>query len=231
MTEPEVVRYHSFVDDGARWAGFKFRDDDIVISTPAKCGTTWVQMICALLIFQSSRFERSLDLISPWLDMLTRPLDAVIADLDAQHHRRFIKTHTPLDGLPFNGRVTYICVGRDPRDVALSWDNHMSNVDMGVLLRERQAAVGLDDLAELNPEETEKFDAEIDRFWQWVDSPVPVSLAWTLQLLSSFWSVRDRPNVVMLHYGDLQADLEGQMRSLADRLGIAVASRQVARAR
>lgn len=35
-----------------------------------------------------------------------------------------IKTHTALDGLPWDDRVTYVCVGRDPRDVALSWDNH-----------------------------------------------------------------------------------------------------------
>ena len=81
-------------------------------------------MICALLIFQTPTFDRSLDLISPWLDMLTRPLDEVVADLDAQQHRRFIKSHTPLDGLPFDERVTYICVGRDPRDVAISWDHH-----------------------------------------------------------------------------------------------------------
>ena len=50
--------------------------------------------------------------------MLTRALDDVVADLDAQTHRRFIKTHTPLDGLPHDPRVTYIGVGRDPRDVA-----------------------------------------------------------------------------------------------------------------
>lgn len=81
-----------------------------------------------------------------------------------------------------------------------------------------------DDLAELPPPDdtVEELDAEIDRFWHWVDSPVPMSLASTLQLLSSFWPVRERPNVVMMHYGDLQADLEGQMRALADRLGIVV---------
>ena len=118
MPDRELVRYYTVVEDSARWNGFRFRDDDIVISTPPKCGTTWTQMMCALLIFQTPTFDRSLDLISPWLDMLTRPLDRVVADLDAETHRRFIKTHTPLDGLPFDEHVTYICVGRDPRDVA-----------------------------------------------------------------------------------------------------------------
>ena len=41
-----------------------------------------------------------MDLISPWLDMLTRDAASVFDDLAAQKHRRFIKTHTPLDGLP-----------------------------------------------------------------------------------------------------------------------------------
>src|ERR1051326_4513852 len=97
-----LVSYRTFIADNARWEGFQFRDGDIVIATPPKCGTTWTQMICALLIFRTPEFDRHMDLISPWLEMLTRPLDSVVADLEAQTHRRFIKSHTPLDGIPFH---------------------------------------------------------------------------------------------------------------------------------
>src|SRR5262245_17758689 len=100
-------------------------------------------MICALLVFQSPSFGEALDVISPWLDMLTRDRDSVLADLDAQQHRRFIKTHTPLDGLPWDPRVTYIEVGRDLRDVFLSWDNHMENMDIVNVIAAREKAVGL----------------------------------------------------------------------------------------
>jgi aryl sulfotransferase len=94
MTLVQPRRYKNVVFDSARWEGFRFRPDDIVISTPPKCGTTWTQMICALLILQTPAFDRSVDLISPWLDMQTRDLASVRADLDAQTHRRFIKpTH------------------------------------------------------------------------------------------------------------------------------------------
>src|SRR5206468_2547901 len=129
-----TVRYRNLVYDSARWDGFEFRDGDIVISTPPKCGTTWTQMLVAMLVFDATEFDRPLALISPWLDMSTRPLDSVLADLDAQTHRRFIKTHTPLDGLPWDERVTYVCVGRDPRDAGLSMDHHMSNMNFDVLL-------------------------------------------------------------------------------------------------
>ena len=53
--------YRSFVADNARWDHLELRADDIIISTPAKCGTTWMQMMCALLIFQSERASATVD--------------------------------------------------------------------------------------------------------------------------------------------------------------------------
>jgi len=219
--------YRSFVFDSSRWDGFAFRPDDIVISTPPKCGTTWTQMICALLVFKTPTFVTSLDNLSPWLDMLTRDRASVVADLEAQTHRRFIKSHTPFDGLPHDPGVTYICVGRDPRDVFKSWDNHMDNMDMGALIGARERAVGLDDVMEkLAQGPPPRPEREIDRFWAWADDPTPpteaISLVSTMHHVQSFWDVRDQPNIVMLHYDDLQADLEGEMRRLASRLGIDV---------
>ena len=38
-----------------------------------------------------------------------------------------------------------------------------------------------------------------------------------------FWAHRDEPNIVMVHYGDLKADLAAGMRRIAAALGISVA--------
>ena len=114
------VRYQSEDEDSARWDGFEFRTGDIVISTRSKSGTTWMQQICALLIFQTPELPAPLGRLSPWLDWLITPREQVVARLEAQQHRRFIKTHTPLDGLPLGERVTYIVVGRHPLDMAVS---------------------------------------------------------------------------------------------------------------
>jgi aryl sulfotransferase len=216
-----MERYHNLVFDSARWADFAFRDDDIIISTPPKCGTTWTQMLCALLVFDATTFDRPLARISPWLDMLTRPLDSVVADLEAQTHRRFIKTHTPLDGLPFDERVTYLCVGRDPRDVALSWDHHFSNVDIEALINMRAEAVGLDDLEGLEPPSPPAEDPK-ERFFQWVDGGDGVSagLDGTLHHVQTFWDRRDAPNIALFHYSDLSRDLPGQLARLAEVLSI-----------
>ncbi len=225
---PPLQRYRTVFSDNTRWDRFAFRSDDIVISTPPKCGTTWMQMMCAVLIFQDPNLPRPLTELSPWLDMQTDTLAGVRAMLEAQEHRRFIKTHTPLDGIPHDDRVTYISVGRDPRDVALSWDNHSTNMNFEVVLGARVAAVGRDDLAELAPGRRPKLSREpAQRFWDWVDddaaaSELPASLKGTLHHLDTFWSKREHPNIHLFHFADLQADLDAEMRCLATALAIEI---------
>ncbi len=221
-------RYGATVFDSSRWDGFELRPGDIIISTPPKCGTTWTQMICALLVVQEPELPLPLDALSPWIDMVTRPRTEVFADLEAQTHRRFIKTHTPLDGIPNDQTITYICVGRDPRDVALSMDHHIDNMDIDAFVdaRERAAAIDGIELAPLHPRPPRP-DGERDRFWHWVDDETPStesgsSLRFTVEHLQTFREAADDLDVVCLHYDDLKADLEGQMRQLAAHLGIDV---------
>lgn len=213
----------TFLFDSTRWEGLRLRPDDIVIATPAKCGTTWTQRIVSLLIFDSSELYAPMARISPWLDMNTRPIADVMAELDTQTHRRFMKSHLGYAALPHDNGVTYIAVGRDPRDVGVSWMHHIDNVNMENLFVERANAVGLDDLAELDMGAVPNLDGTIaDRFWRWVegDNPDFDSLAAMVNHLKGFWDHRDDPNVVLLHYADLQRDLVGQMGYLAERLGI-----------
>jgi hypothetical protein len=152
----------------------------------------------------------------------------VFADLAAQTHRRFIKTHTPLDGIPNDPTVTYICVGRDPRDVALSMDRHIDNTDVGAFREARERAATIDGigLAPLHPPRPRP-DGERDRFWQWVDDETPSTrsgstLRFTVEHLQTFRDAADDLDVVFSHYDDLKADLEGRMRELAAHLGIEV---------
>jgi aryl sulfotransferase len=219
-------RYRTVVQDSSRWDNFQFRPGDIVICTPPKCGTTWMQMLCALLIFRSPELPAPLAELSPWLDMQTRPVADVLRDLDEQGHRRFIKSHVPLDGLPLDERVTYVGVARDPRDVALSWDNHMANLDLDRFMTTRIAAVGAEDLDELGvtgPPPAPP-DDPLERFWRWVDGAgLPDDVAGLESLvghIATFWDRVDEPNVALFHYSDLRADLPGQMARLAACLGV-----------
>jgi hypothetical protein len=228
------VHYETLISDSERWDGFEFRAGDIVISTSPKCGTTWMQMLCALLVFQDTEFDRALTEISPWLDQQTASVESVFALLDAQGHRRFIKTHTPFDGLPFDDRVTYICVGRDPRDVAMSMGHHWDNMDLDAVLQVRAAAIGGEDVSRLltNSPVLERPDDARERLLRWVDDDRPVtttssSLRVVVHHVATFWNKRGRANVALFHYGDLERDLTGEMTRLAAALGIAIAKDRV----
>jgi hypothetical protein len=216
------TRYRSIVADSGRWDGFAFRPGDVVISTPPKCGTTWTQMLCALLIFDGPIFPAPLGDLSPWLDMCNRPLAEVTAELAAQTHRRFIKTHTPLDGLPLHADVTYLVVGRDPRDVMISYEHHAANMDFEHFLELRAAAVGNEDLAVL-PERRLPSEDPAERFRIFISGETQISpptLTSVLRHLDTGWQHRHNPNVALFHYADFKADLAGEMLRLARVLGI-----------
>lgn len=223
----EFVRYTSPDEDSARWAGFPFRDGDIVISTRSKTGTTWVQMICALLVFQNPELDVPVGFYSPWLDRLTRPRDEVIALLEGQQHRRFIKTHTPLDGIPLDPSACYVVVGRHPLDSAVSLYYQGENID-----RDRQRQLTEEATGQPMPAAAGRPGArprKPAREWllDWIDNDAGPreqmdSIRGVFWHDADAWARRSAPNILLLHYADLSADLEGQMRRLAAWLGIAV---------
>jgi aryl sulfotransferase len=213
------VRYQSPDEDSARWLGFPFRDGDIVISTRSKTGTTWVQMICGLLIFQEPRLPAPIAELSPWLDHLITPRDEVYAWLAEQQHRRFIKTHTPLDGIPLDPRATYIVTARHPLDMFVSLCHQSENLD-----RERVRQLTGQPAPTSPPRPRKPLH---DRLLRWINADSdpresPDSLPSVMWHLSDAWSRRTEPNVLLVHYDNLSADLDGQMRWLAGRLGITV---------
>jgi aryl sulfotransferase len=210
------VRYRSPDEDSGRWIGFPFRAGDIVISTRSKSGTTWVQMICALLIFQTTELPVPLAELSPWLDWVGASKHEVYDRLAAQTHRRFIKSHTPLDGLPLAAGVTYLVVARHPLDMAVSLYHQGSNLDRAAIARLTGA-----------PPPAERARPTL-REWlvEWIDwdgdrAQQMDSLPGVMWHLTDAWARRG-PNVVLVHYDDLSADLAAQMRRLAELLDIAV---------
>ena len=176
-------------------------------------------MICALLIFQTPDLPGSLGRLSPWLDFLTTPRDEVHARLAAQEHRRFIKTHTPLDGIPLHPRVTYIVTARHPLDMAVSLYHHAENIDRA---RMRQLT------GQPEPGSPPRLRKSVrDWLLDWINEDADPreemdSLPGVMWHLSDAWARRSEPNVLLVHYDRLSADLDGEMRRLATQLEIAV---------
>jgi aryl sulfotransferase len=103
----------------------------------------------------------------------------------------------------------------------------MANTDFDALAKSLAGQIGKAALRGQFERMPQTPESKRERFWSWVEDQTPVqqtgtSLQAVLNLLASFWTQRNNPNVVLLHYDDLKADLEGQMRALARRLSIRI---------
>jgi aryl sulfotransferase len=214
----------SWTTDSRRWAHYKPRADDIVIGTFAKCGTTWMQQIVSLLIFQSPE-ARDIQNESPWIDMRVRPIEEVTQRIEAQSHRRFLKTHLDFDAVPVYDDVRYIHVAREGRDAFMSWYNHSRHYTQ--LSIDLQSAAGMADETIGKPIPLPS-DSIPDFFHVWMTDGPDARLANDFpaqryfETERSYWAERQRPNLLMVHYNDLLADLYGEMRRIAKFLDISV---------
>ena len=208
--------------DSRRWAAYVARPGDIVIATYPKSGTTWMQRIVSLLVFQNTE-PRPVMEMSVWPDANLRPLDAVVKALDQQTHRRFLKAHLPYDALPIHDHVRYIHVARDGRDAALSYHRHLLGLRDEIIAR--FDAVGRTDETLARPFPRTPEDPG-DYFHRWITEGVDPDAADGMPLPSyfafeqSWWQARDQENVLLVHFADLKADLDGEMRRIAAFLEI-----------
>lgn len=211
-----TATYRGPLTDPARWTAFRHRAGDIFICAPAKSGTTWVQAICAMLIFGTAELDIAPAKISPWFDTNLTPADAVTRMIEAQRHRRYLKTHTPLDGIPYFTDCNYIAIYRDPRDMFLSMMRLAAKT-----LEGRTAASQIADLHAL--------------FGLWLKEPFrpgegeQMSLGAIAHHFNLFWKYRALPNIALMHFADLKSDPAGAIRSIAAALGIAADDGLIAR--
>ena len=205
---------HSHHFDSTIWNDFRFRDDDIIIATYGKAGTSWTQQMIAQMMFGGDP-ELAVAEMSPWLDLRVPPKQVKLPEVEAQTHRRFMKTHLPVDALVFSPQAKYIYIGRDGRDVVWSLYNHHANANDLWYDALNNTPGRVDPPIERPPE-------DIRQYWQdWMDRDgFPFWSFW--ENVRSWWAVRDLPNVMMVHFADLKRDMPGEMRKIAAFLDIEI---------
>jgi aryl sulfotransferase len=200
--------------DSTIWNDFKFRDDDIIIATWGKAGTTWTQQIVGQMLF-NGRTDLAFADMSPWVDFRVPAKDEKLPELEAQTHRRFLKTHLPVDGLVFSPKAKYLYVGRDGRDIVWSiYNHHVEFKDMAYeVINDTPGRVG-PALPRPNPDIVEYF-----REWLAWDG-YPWWPFW--ENVRSWWNIRHLPNVMLVHFQNLKDDMDGMMRKMAAFLDIPI---------
>ncbi|MFC6639624.1 sulfotransferase domain-containing protein [Sulfitobacter sp. JBTF-M27] len=215
LDQPKKTReIHNHHFDSTIWNDFKFRDDDIIIATYAKSGTTWVQQIVSQLIFNGVEGHDVAEM-SPWLDLRVPPKEIKLPEVAAQTHRRFLKTHLPVDALVFSQKAKYIYIARDGRDVVWSFHNHHANANDAwyEVLNETPGRVG-------PPIERPTPDI-VQYFREWLEKDgYPMWPFW--ENIRTWWEIRHLPNVHLIHFEALKRDMPGEIRRIADFLDIEI---------
>ena len=197
--------------DTNRWDLVPSRAGDIIVATASKMGTTWSQMLCALLV-HGPDLPRPLAELSPWLDGgAWNNTEGAVEVFNAQTYRRVIKTHTAFHNLKYRPDTFYVTCGRDPRDVFLSSMDHSENSALpgGAPLR----------------------DTPLDRtrlFASMLNFDKRRNFADVFDHVASYWRYRSLPNILFLHYSDMSDDLEGELVRLAAFLGIVRSHEEIA---
>lgn len=205
---------HNHHFDSTIWNDFTFRDDDIIVATYGKSGTTWTQQILGQLLFNGDP-DVAVAELSPWLDLRVPPKEVKLPLVEAQTHRRFIKTHLPVDALRFSPKAKYIYVGRDGRDVVWSLYNHHANANRMWYqsLNETPGRVG----PPIGPPPD-----DIRQYWhEWLNGDgYPFWSFW--DNVGSWWAIRGLPNVTLVHFANLKRDMPGEIRRIAEFLEIPI---------
>ena len=231
LIQAPTREYRTWTTDSRNWSRYRPRDGDIVIATYPKCGTTWMQRIVGLLIFQDPAPIPLME-VSPWIDRRAETLvDEYFATIESQRHRRFLKSHLPFDGLPIFDEVRYIFVARDGRDALLSWHNFASGFPPEIVDRLDRNGLGDEQLGRPFPRPCQLPE---DEFHRWLTESATPGAADGLPNVSffhhsqSWWEQRGRSNVLLVHFNDLQKDLPGEMARVARYLGISPRSDKLA---
>ena len=211
-TKTRELHNHHF--DSTIWNNFRFRDDDIVVSTYAKSGTTWTQQIVAQMLFGPDPDLKVAEM-SPWLDLRIPPKEVKLPIVEAQTHRRFLKTHLPLEALVFSSEAKYTYIGRDGRDVVWSMYNHDANANhlWYEAVNDTHGRVGPP--VKLPPADIRQY------FREWMEGDgYPFHSFW--ENIRTWWKFRDLPNILFVHFTNLKRDMPGQMHRIAEFLDIPI---------
>ncbi|PNH09879.1 hypothetical protein TSOC_003470 [Tetrabaena socialis] len=187
----DITDMHNHHMDSTIWRRLRFRPDDIVIASWAKSGTTLTQQLVGQLITGGSA-ELATGDASPWLDMRVMPPNTLEL-LEAQSHRRFIKTHLPTTALPYDPNVKYIHCCRDGRDTVWSMYNHHSKATDAWydILNNTPGLVG-PPIPRADPDPRAYFLNWLRKdgapFWPFFSH------------MRSWWNVRQLPNVLLVHF-------------------------------
>jgi len=175
-----------------RGMAFKPRPTDVIIAPYSKCGTTWLQQIAHSLQTRGSMDFEEISNVVPWLELAYDLGIDLNADQAAEP--RVYKSHLSWHDIPKGGR--YIVSFRDPSDAFISVYRFFEGFFF------------------------EPGTIDLDTFFQWRNPPAEMGKRGYWHHLASWWDQRHNPDVLLLCYEDMRADLPGTVQRVAAFMNI-----------
>eukprot|EP01084_Bolivina_argentea_P258261 435334_1 len=218
-----TVAYKTNIVDSTRWNEITMKENEPVVVTPMKAGTTLVIEIIAQLYKIKglhNEQEQSVHGKHIWPESNRLPIENVNQIINEKRRNGDIiiwKSHLAAETLNFSPNNKYIFIGRDYRDMIWSLYNHHINYTHETY----KALFGKDKPLMDNYMEMDLWNDMLNKP-DAINNPdgfVYWSLLW---VVGSWWKCRNLPNVKLLHYNDLMNNLSAQIAEIAMFLNIDV---------
>ncbi|XP_040295539.1 sulfotransferase 1C2-like [Bufo bufo] len=179
---------------------FQAREDDILIATYPKAGTTWMQEIVDLIMLDGD-VEKSMRapcfVKVPFLDLYPKPIPSGVEAANAMESPRLLKTHLPIQLLPpsfWEKNVKVIYVARNVKDCMVSYF-HFQRMNKG-----------LPDPGTWN-EYFSTFTAGNVPWGSWFDHVI------------GWWKAKDKHQILYVFFEDVIEDPKREIRKISQFLG------------
>ena len=179
-------------------AGHDFGDylptqHDVVVCSYPKCGTNWVMQIAYQIAMRGHGEFAHIHDVVPWPDFARQDLVVPLSDDTARKAAptglRVIKTHLEWNRIPYTADARYICVIRDPKDAFVSYYHFVRDVMFGPLMPSVPV-------------------------WLRICFSDAALIVWE-EHLHSYWKDRQLPNLLILTFEEMKADLPQAVRTIA----------------
>ncbi len=184
---------------GERFSGYVPDAHDVLVCSYGKSGTNWtIQIALEIAHLGEAQFDHIHSLV-PWPDELAVGYSLPLSDPAPREGSptglRVIKTHLPWKCVPHASEARYICVVRDPKDVAVSGYYFFQSVLLGPLMPPMPLWV-------------EHFLSGHTILGNWAEH------------LHGYWKHRHQENFLFLTYEEMKEDLSRTVDTIARFMGV-----------